>query len=145
MSIVYDDPEITSLSEGLRILPTVPHPFLRIRYTLSLKEFHTDPVFSRLVRHENNGTFRLTFPSACASVTNLRMNRACRMVTYYRDTETRYIQEIQVTRHTHLFLQQYPSTEITIYIEDDKDLVLSFDLYLSQKACWDQKACPSKL
>jgi len=139
MSVVYDDPEVTSLSEGLRILPTVPHPFLRIRYTLSLKEFHTDPVFSRLVRHENNGTIRLTFPSACVSVTNLRMNRACRMVTYYRDRETRYIQEIQVTRHTHLFLQQYPSTEITIYNEDCKDLVLSFDLYLSRKAC------PSKL
>jgi hypothetical protein len=134
MSVVYDDPEITSLSEGLRILPTVPHPFLRIRYTLSLKEFHTDPIFSRLVRHEKNGTFRLTFPT-CASVTNIRMNRACRMVTYYRDKKTRYLQEIQVTRHTHLFLQEYPSTEITIYIEDHKnhkDLVLSFDLYLAR-------------
>jgi len=67
------------------------------------------------------------------------------MVTYYRDIETRYIQEIQVTRHTHLFLLEYPSTEITIYIEDDKDLVLSFDLYLTQKACLAQKACLSKL
>ena len=91
MSVVYDDPEMTSLSEGLRILPTVPHPFLRIRYTLSLKEFHTDPVFSRLVRHEKNGTVRLTFPSACASVTNIRMNRTCRMVTYYRDKKSRCI------------------------------------------------------
>lgn len=137
MAVIHDDPEITSLSEGLRILPTVPQPFLRIRYTLSLKEFQTDPIFSRHVCHQNNGTIRLTFPSACASVTNLRMNRPCRMVTYYRDKETKYIQEIQVTRHTHLYLLEHPSTEITIYIEDDKNLVLSFDLYLAR--------CRSKL
>jgi len=134
LSVVYDDPEMTTLSEGLRILPTVPHPFVRVRYTLSLQELRTDPVFSRLVRHESHGTIRLSFPSACASVTNLRMNRPCRMVTYYRDKETRFIKEIQVTRHTHLYLLDHPSTEITIYIEDDKDLVLSFDLYLSRRS-----------
>ena len=134
--VVYDDPEITTLSEGLRILPTVPHPFLRIRYTLSLKEFQSDRAFSRHVHYEpEHGTFRLSFPSACASVSNLRMNKPCRMVTYYRDKETQYIKEIQVTRHTHLFLLDHPLTEITIYLEDDRDLVLSFDLYLIRKGC----------
>lgn len=134
--VVYDDPEITTLSEGLRILPTVPNPFLRIRYTLSLKEFTSDPIFSSHVRYEpSHGTFRVSFPSACASVTNLRMNKPCRMVTYYRDKETKYIKEIQVSRHTHLCLLDHPSTEITIYLENDHGLVLYFDLYLIRKKC----------
>jgi hypothetical protein len=93
-----------------------------------------DRSYEGLIRYnQDQGTLHIRFPSECTGIGNIYNNTHCKMVTYYRNPESGYIKEIQITSHTTIDLSRNPEMELIVYTQFEKDLVVSFDVYLLKK------------
>lgn len=130
-AMIYRDPQIQTLNEGLRTLYRVTNPILCYTQRISIAAPTLDRSYENHIRHnEELGLFYVSFPAECTYMTNFRTNHgaACRMVTYYRDSETGYVKEIAVTQQ--LELRNGKDVTVLLYTNYKTDLVLSYDVYL---------------
>lgn len=129
-AMIYRDPQIQTLNEGLRILYRVSNPILCYTQRISIRAPTLDRSYENHIRHnEEQGLFYVSFPAECTYMTNFRTNHpSCRMVTYYRDPDSGYVKELTVTPQ--LELRNAKGVEILLYTNHKTDLVLSYDVYL---------------
>lgn len=144
--------EIRTLGHGERVLNTVPHPILRYRQQISLLAPERDACYKGLIRYDReNQIVTLSFPSVLFGVvTRIQNSHSCRMVTYWKNPVTDFIQEVEITRETQInFLYPAPQDrqdrqnrqEIRIYTKGVEDLVISFDVWLFKRAFfWGKSA-----
>lgn len=133
-SLIYEDRTITTLNQGIHLLYRVSNSMLRYRQHISVKNLFMDRSYEGLIRHnEEQGFLHIRFPSECTGIGRITNNVKCKMVTYYRNPENSYVKEIQITPHTTLDILRNPEMELIIYTQFKKDLVISFDVYLSKK------------
>lgn len=134
-SLFYEDPTIQTLNQGIRFLHRVSNQMLRYRQHISLLNLFMDRSYEGLIRHnENEGLLHIRFPSECAGIGGIHTNCNCKMVTYYRHPESGYVREIQITPKTTIDVSRNRDIELTIYTNFQKDLVVSFDVYLLKRS-----------
>lgn len=124
---------IRTLGQAIRILHSVRQPILRYRQQISLLSPDHDLTYSGHIRHDReNHLVTISFPSELKGVvTRIQNSHGCRMVSYYKDPITEFIEEIQIHSKTELnCLQTYYPPVIRIYTRGIEDLVVSFDVYL---------------
>lgn len=133
-SLIYEDRTITNLNQGIRLLYRVSNTILRYRQSISIQNPFMDRSYESLIRYnQDQGTLHIRFPSECTGIGNIYNNANCKMVTYYRNPENGYIKEIQITPNTTIDLSRNPEMELIIYTHFEKELVISFDVYLLKK------------
>ncbi len=133
-SLIYEDKTVTTLNQGIRLLYRISNLILRYRQTISIQNLFMDRSYEGLIRYnQDQGTLHIRFPSECTGIGNIYNNTHCKMVTYYRNPESGYIKEIQITSHTTIDLSRNPEMELIVYTQFEKDLVVSFDVYLLKK------------
>lgn len=124
---------IRTLGHALRVLHAVPQPILRYRQQISLLAPELDPCYVGLVRHDReNQIVTIAFPSELVgAVSRIQNSHGCRMVTYWRDPLTDFIQEVEIGRETQIScLHPERRQEIRIYTRGVEDLVVSFEVWL---------------
>lgn len=133
-SLIYEDKTVTTLNQGIRLLYRISNSILCYRQTISIQNLFMDRSYEGLIRYnQDQGTLHIRFPSECSGIGNISNNSKCKMVTYYRNLENGYVKEIQITPQTTIDLSRNPEMELIIYTHFEKDLVVSFDVYLLKK------------
>lgn len=129
---------IRTLGHALRVLHAVPQPILRYRQHISVLAPELDLCFSGIVRHDReNQILTIGFPSELVGVVSrIQNSHGCRMVTYWRDPVTDFIQEVEIVRDTQINCLRWGEgrQEIRIYTRGVEDLVVSFDVWLFKTA-----------
>lgn len=128
---------IRTLGHALRVLHAIPQPILRFRQHISLLAPELDLCYAGLVRHDReNQIVTIAFPSELVGVVSrIQNSHGCRMVTYWRDPMTDFIQEVEIVRDTQIScLRQDRRQEIRIYTRGVEDLVVTFDVWLFKSA-----------
>jgi len=126
---------IRTLSHAIRVLNSVPQPILRYRQHISVLAPELDLCFSGIVRHDReNQILRIGFPSELVGVVSrIRNSHGCRMVTYWKDPVTDFIQEVEIGKETQINCLRWGKEgrqEIRIDTRGVEDLVVSFDVWL---------------
>lgn len=130
-SLFYEDSTIQTLNQGIRFLYRVSNSMLRYRQQISIQNLFLDRSYEGLIRHNiEQGILHIRFPSECVGIGRIQNNAKCRMVSYYRQADTGYVREIQITSKTTIDVARNPNMELTIYTNFEKNLVVSFDVYL---------------
>ena len=133
-AFIYEDRTITTLNQGVRLLYRVSNSILRYRQHISVKSLFMDRSYEGLIRHnEEQGFLHIRFPPECTGIGHISNNAKCKMVTYYRNPENGYVREIQLTPHTTIDVSRNPDMELIVYTNFEKELVVSFDVYLTKK------------
>lgn len=131
---IYEDKTVTTLNQGIRLLYRISNSILRYRQTIPIQNLFMDRSYESLIRYnQDQGTLHIRFPSECSGIGNINNNSKCKMVTYFRNPENGYVKEIQITPHTTIDMSRNPEMELIIYTQFEKDLVVSFDVYLVKK------------
>jgi len=124
---------IRTLGHAIRVLNFVPQPILRYRQSISLLAPEIDLCYAGHVRYSRDQhVMTVSFPFELVGVVSrIRNSHGCRMVTYWRDPVTDFIQEVEIGRETQInCLQRQRPQEIRIYTRGIEDLVVSFDVWL---------------
>lgn len=133
-SLFYEDSTIQTLNQGIRFLYRVSNQMLRYRQHLSLQNLFMDRSYEGLIRHHpEQGTLIIRFPYECVGVGQIQNNQNCRMVSYYRNANSGYVREIQITPETTIDLSRNREMELTVYTNFKDNLVVSFDVYLQKR------------
>ena len=128
---------IRTLGHAIRILNSVPQPILRYRQHISVLAPELDLCYTGLVRHDRgNQILTIGFPSELVGVVSrIRNSHGCRMVTYWKDPATDFIQEVEIRKETQInCLRPAGRQEIRIYTMGVEDLGVSFDVWLFKTA-----------
>lgn len=132
-SLIYEDRTITTLNQGICLLYRVSNMILRYRQNISIQNLFMDRSYEGLIRHnEKLGFLHIRFPSECRGIGRIHNSANCRMVSYYCNQENGYSKEIQITPHTTIDVSRNPDMELTVYTNFEKNLVVSFDVYLQK-------------
>lgn len=128
--LIYYDRTLRTINQGLRMLHRISNPIVRVRQSISIRNLFLDRSYEGHIRHNpEQGILVITIPQECFAVGQIRNNRSCKMVTYYRNKKNGYVKEIQLTPH-HLFDTKNNEIEIIIYTNHHADLIVSFDVFL---------------
>jgi hypothetical protein len=132
-AMVYDGSTIQTLNEGVRILHRVSNPILCYRQHISLRYPMMDRAYEDHIQHnESEGLFYVSFPQECTYLARFHTHPPCKMVTYYRDPAAGTIREIRMDSTTNL--KNGPAVQLLVYTRHQKDLILSYDVYLTKPA-----------
>lgn len=126
---------IRTLGHAIRVLNSVPQPILRYRQDISMVAPELDLCYAGHVKHDKEQhVMTLSFPSELVGVvSHIRNSHGCRMVTYWKDPVTDFIQEVEIDKETQMnCLRMAPGGRQAIRIDTQgvEDLVVSFDVWL---------------
>lgn len=124
--LVYYDPSIQTLNDGLRRLMRISNPILRYTQTIAIAHPTTDRSYEGHVTH--TAVFRLSFPAECTMISGVRNNGGCRMVSYYRDPSSGYVREWTVTPTD--MIRNVKGMELVVYTNDRTEIILTYEVYL---------------
>ena len=143
---VYHAHGIHTLSHALLVHSSLPHPILRFRQTLYMKNPDYDLTYSGCITYDaTQHLLTIRFPTECYGyIRRIQNSRGCRMVTYWQHPETGFIREVDLTeeagrgksRMTSELSLFCPMREpvLSIYTGGYDDLTVSFDVYLVKRA-----------
>ena len=133
-TFIYEDRTIQTLHQGLLTIHRVSNSLLRYRQVISLNDPVMDSSYKGLIRYnQDQGILSIRFPSECDGVGRIRNTGGSRMVTYYRNTDTGYVKEIQIKPNTTLDVSRNKDIELIVYTDQRRDMIVSFDVYLIKK------------
>ena len=129
---------IHTLGHAIRILNAVPQPLLRYRQRISLLAPELDLCYAGGIRYDRDQhVLTILFPTELVGVVGrIKNSHGCRMVTYWRNPVTDFIQEVEIGPDTQInCLHRDPlyRQEIRIYTRGAEDLVISFDVWLFKR------------
>lgn len=127
---------IRTLGHAISVLNSVSQPILRYRQSISSLVPEVDLCYAGHVRYNlDQHVMTVSFPSKLVGIiSRIRNSHGCRMVTYWRDPVTDFIQEVEIGKETQINClsqqRQQDRQEIRIYTRGIEDLVVSFDVWL---------------
>lgn len=133
--VVYRSQTIRTLSQARSALAHLPHPVLSYCQIVALHAPERDADFHGCIRVDREKELAyVSFPKGLTGyVTRIQNSRGCRMVTYWKDPDTGFLQEVEITPDVELLLPSRSGGEdpvLRIYTRGVEEITMRFDVYL---------------